>query len=700
MRETGRIGVDIGGTFTDIVLITAGGRVISHKTPSTPGHPEQAVLTGTLLALDRSALKPRDIVSVLHGTTVGSNAILQKAGGRTGLVTTRGFRDVLEIGRLRTPGMFDLGWDKPAPLVPRHWRREVTERMGADGSVVTALDAAGLYDIARFFRDEGVESIAVCFLNSYRNPAHEVAAAAVLREACPEIAITTSVSVLPEQREYERTSTTVVNAYVLPVMRDYLRSLQSGLAEMGITAPLFVGNSNGGLARAELAPEKPVFFISSGRAAGVAGAGHLGGRIGTPDLVAFDMGGTTASASLVKDGKLTRTTEYEFRAGISTPSRFIKAGGYMMRVPTVDVAEIGNGAGSIAYVDAAGLTCVGPISAGAEPGPACYGAGGDEPTVTDANLVLGFLPDELAGGLLTLDVEKARAAIGRHVAQVLGLTVEEAAFGIRAIANANMARAIRAVTVERGLDPRDFKLLAYGGSGPNHACDLARILNIPEVLFPPGPGVFTAMGMLSGAVEHFLIRGIHRPLGRITAAMLKDLTDDLTEEATRELATEGYDRKTMGLRFEIDLRFTGQDAELQVGFDPERIEDELADLRPRFLMLYRELYGYVSEDGIEAVNVRLTATGASDDTIVRTGGRDQQHRAPPFETADTNGPRTRLICFERGDWYETPVIGRDAFSGAVAGPLALESADTTIIVPPGARAMSDAAGNIVVAVDV
>lgn len=694
MVETARVGVDIGGTFTDIVLVTDMARAISLKTPSTPAAPEEAVLTGIGMALSRAGLGPGDIVSVLHGTTVGSNAILQKKGGRTALVTTRGFRDVLEIGRLRTPGMFDLQWEKPEPLVPRYWRYEVDERIAADGSVVTPLDPDGLLEIGAYLRAEGIESVAICFLNSYRNPAHENDAEAILRKACPDIAITTSVSVLPEQREYERTSTTVVNAYVLPVLRDYLARLRAHLANRGVTAPLFVSNSNGGLARAELAQTKPVFFISSGRAAGVAGAAYLGQRIDVPNLVAFDMGGTTASASLVRDGKPTRTTEYEFRSGISTPSRFIKAGGYMMRVPTVDVAEIGNGAGSIAYVDDGGLTCVGPISAGAEPGPACYGAGGDKPTVTDANLVLGYLPDRLAGGALALDVEKARAAIDRDIGRPLDLSVEEAAFGIRAIANANMARAIRAVTVERGLDPRDFTLLAYGGSGPNHACDLARILNIPQVLFPPAPGVFTATGMLSGAVEHFLIRSLHKSLDDIDAASLRAIAEELADEATGELATEGFDRSTMGLRFEIDLRFTGQDAELQVAFDAGRLEEEIPELRPRFLARYTELYGYVSSDGIEAVNVRLTATGGGH------GGSTGDPASSQRNAAEVGSMPTRPIYFERGgDWVETPIMDRAAFAGPAVGPLTLESADTTIVIPPSTRVDTDAAGSIVVTVD-
>jgi N-methylhydantoinase A len=693
MDEIGRMGVDIGGTFTDIVLVTDRGQTIHRKIPSTPAHPEQAVLVGIRVVLLEAGLEPGAIESVLHGTTVGSNAILQMQGGRCGLITTHGFRDVLEIGRLRTPGMFDLSWDKPKPLIPRRYRREVNERIGADGAVITPLDTAQVLEAGDYFQSENLESIAVCFINSYRNPEHENAAATVLRQTYPELSVTTSVSVLPEQREYERTSTTVVNAYVLPVMRDYLKMLQSELLAMGITAPVFVANSNGGLARAAFAEEKPVYFISSGRAAGVAGAAHLGRQVGEPDLVAFDMGGTTASASLIRGGELTRTTEYEFRAGVSTPSRFIKAGGYLMRVPTVDVAEIGSGGGSIAYVDAGGLTRVGPVSAGAVPGPACYGTGGTKPTVTDANLVLGYLPDRLAGGTMVLNAADARAAVEREVATPLGLSIDDAAFGIREIANANMARAIQMVTVERGLDPREFTLLAFGGSGPNHACDLARILGIPKVLFPAAPGVFTATGMLSGAVEHYFIRSLHTGLEDLTQTTLRGVIDDLSAEGRRELAREGHAGDSTRLRFEIDLRFMGQDSELQVELDVSEFEAQFATLRARFLDLYKEKYGYISQDGIETVNVRLTATGAVDEA------KRPQPRMPPRAKQAATEPGSRKICFKRGEWQNTAIMARDDFPGTAVGPLAIEGADATLIVPPGARARTDLAGDIVVTFD-
>jgi N-methylhydantoinase A len=504
------------------------------------------------------------------------------------------------------------------------------------------------------------------------------------------------VDVLPEQREYERTSTAVVNAYVLPVMRDYLAALGAGLEAMGIAAPLLVANSNGGLARAAVAMEKPVFFVSSGRAAGAAGAAALGRSMGQGDLVAFDMGGTTASAALVAGGVLSRTTEYEFRAGISTPSRFIKAGGYLMRVPTVDVAEIGSGGGSIAHVDAGGLISVGPRSAGAVPGPACYGGGGTLPTVTDANLVLGFLPDRLAGGSVTLDRAAAFTAIEREVARPLRLTVEAAAFGIRAVVNAGMARAIRAVTVERGVDPRDFTLLAFGGSGPNHACDLARMLDIHRVLFPPAPGVFTALGMLSGAIEHFFIRSFPGALDALDAPALLTATEAMAAEARDELAAEGLDPAAARFDFGIDLRFAGQDSELRIAFDPSRLDTERRAFGPRFLAQYRETYGYASQGRIEAVNLRLTASAEHGEIA----GDSSPQTRPPEATRAPEPVGTRPIRFARDeDPMVTPVYLRDGLAGALAGPCAIESADTTIILPPGAAAECDPGGNILVRLD-
>ncbi|NQV58020.1 MAG: hydantoinase/oxoprolinase family protein [Alphaproteobacteria bacterium] len=692
--ETGRgarIGVDIGGTFTDLVLSDGVGRTWFDKRASTPAQPEQAVLTGIVDILQRAGLRPDDLVEVLHGTTVGSNTLLQQSGARTGLITTKGFRDVLEIGRVRTPDMFDLQWDKPAPLVPRRLRREVTERIAADGSVVQPLDEAELCAVGADLLAAGVESIAICFINSFRNPDHERRADAVLRQAFPNLAITASVSVLAEMREYERTSTAVVNAYVLPILQSYLQRLGDGLLDIGIKAPLLVSDSNGGLAAARTAQEKPVFFISSGRSAGVVGAARLGRVAGEEDIVVFDMGGTTASASLVQGGEISRANEYEFRAGISTPARFIKAGGYMMRVPTVDVAEVGSGGGSIAWIDDGGLLHVGPVSAGADPGPACYGLGGERPTVSDANVVLGYLPDDLAGGGLRLDIDKARAVIERDLALPLKLSVEAAAYGVREVANANMARAIRAVSVERGIDPRDFTLAAFGGSGPVHACDLARSLDITRVMLPMMPGVFTALGMLTGDVERHFLTALPGLLKDLDMAALAAAVAALRGQAEAALREENFTAEQMLFAFSLELRFEGQDSELPVLL-PDAVEQiSVGWLRQQFLAAYEAIYQYAADDAVEVVNLRLLSRGA------RPGKLDFRDLSIADSGAPPRTASARQVYFGRvHGWLQTAVLDRRAFSGAAAGPMILESADSTVVVPPEGRVTGDSLGNLLI----
>jgi len=681
-----RIGVDVGGTFTDFLLLHPDGTSAPLKISSTPAAPEQAVITGIESLLHQEGISPADVAEVLHGTTVGSNTLLQKAGASCGLITTEGFRDVLEIGRLRTPTMFDLSWRKPEPLVPRKWRLEVRERMAADGTVLLPLDLDAVIAAGRFLTAQGVTSIAVCFLNAYVNPAHERAAAKALAAACPEAAVTASIDVLPSMGEYERCSTTVVNAYVVPALRGYLTRLEEGLRGIGISAPLLIGNSNGGLSTAAHAQRRPVFFITSGRAGGAVGAARLGLRIGVQDLIAFDMGGTTASATLIRKGEVSRTHEYEFRDGISTPSRFIKAGGYMMRVPTVDVAEVGSGAGSIAARDEGGLLRVGPVSAGAVPGPACYGKGGEYPTVTDANLALGLIPPALGGGSITLDAKAARAAISRHIATPAQLTVDAAAQGIRDVVNANMARAIRAVTVERGLDPRDFTLLAFGGSGPVHACDVAASLGMTRVLFPATPGVFTAAGMLAGRLEHHFLRPFLADLRDFDAAGLTGLVRDMQHDAANAFSSEGYRGTTLTHTFSLDMRFRGQEASLVIPL-PE--DTAAATLRTAFMEDYRETYGYVSDDRIETVALRLVTALAEGPVLDFSAAQKASARAA--------ANATRMAYFgSAAAWLEAPVMRREAAGETIAGPVILESDDCTVVIPPGAQARRDSAGNLLV----
>jgi N-methylhydantoinase A len=682
-----RIAVDIGGTFTDFVLLAADGTTHSAKVSSTPTRPEEAVLAGIAGLLATAGIAPADVDAVLHGTTIGSNALLQKAGARTGLITTRGFRDVLEIGRVRTPSMFDLSWRKPEPLVRRRHRMEVAERIGARGEILTPVDLDAVRDAGRFLIAEGVESIAVCFINSHVNPTNETAAAEALRETLPGIAVTESVAVLAQAGEYERTSTTAGNAYVLPVFAGYVARLEAALMKLGISAPLLIGNSNGGLSAAAIATAKPVFFISSGRAAGAVGGSRLGAATAEKNLVVFDMGGTTASAVLIEKGELSRTHEYEFRAGISTPSRFIKAGGYMMRVPTIDVAEVGSGAGSIAAIDAGGLLHVGPVSAGALPGPVCYGLGGTRPTVTDANVVLGLLPPVLAGGAVQLDVAAARDAIARDLGAPLGLSAEDAALGIREVVNGNMARAVRAVTVERGVDPRDFTLLAFGGSGPVHACDLAASLGMKRVLFPEAPGVFTAMGMLAGEVEHHAVHALLKPLSEIDAAALAPAMALMRDEALAILAKQGHAADGIATDFALDLRYRGQEAALAVPLPACAEAVDAEALRAAFLAAYRAMYGYVSRDAIESAAVRLVA---------RAGG-------PVLDFAALKRPAGRALrpeskrpaWFSRAGWTETRILDAAAVTETVAGPVILESDDSTIVIPPGAAVARDPSGHLV-----
>ncbi len=686
-----RIGVDIGGTFTDIVLTRPDRTVLVSKVSSTPDDPGRSVVDGVDALLRSAGVAPGEVVEVVHGTTIASNAILQKTGARTGLLTTRGFRDVLEIGRIRTPDLYDLAWDKPVPLVERRWRCEVDERMGADGRVVRPLDPATVDAALERLVADGVTSLAICFINAYANPAHEQTAERLVRGRYPALHVSASYRVLPEIKEYERTSTTVVNACLLPVMQRYLAGLAAGLARIGVTAPLLVVASNGGVMGAAAAGEKPAFAVGSGPAAGVIGAARLGGVSGVANLIAFDMGGTTAKASLVEDGRVSLTTEYEFREGISTSSRFIKAGGYMLKVPAIDVAEVGAGAGSIAWIDAGGLLHVGPESAGAAPGPACYGLGGRRPTVTDANVVLGFLnPEYLAGGELRLDARRAHEAIAREVAAPLGLSVTEAAQGIREVANANMARAIRAVTIERGRDPRDSTLVAFGGSGPVHAVDVARALEIRRVLVPIAPGVFTAVGMLASDLQHHFVRAHAGSLSTLDREAANGALAEMAREARATLAAEGYGDDAVALELQADLRYEGQGSELTVPLAGERLDATNLDaLAHAFRKEYATSYGYATDEDIEMVNLRLVATG------VRAGRLDFRALAVADRPAR---PGRRAVVFGRGARpADTPVYARDAVR-RLAGPAIVESYDSTVVVPPGCEATLDGCANLVITV--
>jgi N-methylhydantoinase A len=686
-----RIAVDIGGTFTDIALVDAGGTIHQSKVSTTPDDPSEGVLRGIGQLLDQLGIRPAAVREILHGTTVGSNAILQRKGARTGLVTTRGFRDVLEIGRIRMPEMFDLTWVKPKPLVPRRHRYEVGERIAADGSVVTPLTESDVVAAGAALTAAGLEAVAIAFINSYRNPAHERQAEQILRHHFPALLITGSSAVLPEMKEYERTSTTVVNAYLLGVMRDYLHRLDAGFRRIGIAAPLLVMTSNGGMLSADAIREKPVLAVASGPAGGVIGATRLGAARRDDDIIVFDMGGTTAKAVIIEDGRASMTSEYEFRDGISTSSRFVKAGGYMLKVPAIDIAEVGAGGGSLAQIDDGGLLVVGPHSAGALPGPACYGLGNDRPTVTDANVVLGYINDHmLAGGQLPIDRMLSEAAVDRHIARPLGVSLLDAAHGIRAVANASMARAIRAVTVERGRDPRDLTLMAFGGNGGVHAPDLARQLSIPRIVVPPLSGVFCSIGMLAADVEHTGLTTVARRLDEVSAEDLAALKAELVADVTRRLAQDGYDEGRIQLLWEADIRHEGQASELTVAFEGL----SLADLAGRFAAEYLKTYGYRDLTPMELMKIRVRGCGLRDNRL----DFGAMQIAPPDAPSRTG---SRRVSFGRGEAAATVDIAiRSAIGETVRrGPLIIEELDATIVVPPDAFVRVDAMGCVVMELD-
>ncbi len=488
-----RIGIDIGGTFTDLLLVDpASGQTVAGKTLTTPDDPSRAVRTGLEQLLRDAGRSPEEVVQIVHGTTLVTNALIERKGATTALLTTRGFRDAVEIGREHRYDLYDLFLDLPKPLVPRYLRLEVTERVLSDGSIMIPLDRSEVEELGRALARQGIEAVAVCFLHSYLNPAHEREAGAILADVAPSLIVSLSSDVVPEIREYERASTTIANVYVRPVVARYLQRIQTGLQELGSSAPLLIMLSSGGICTVDTAARYPIRLVESGPAAGALAAAHIGTLTGRRSLLSFDMGGTTAKCCLIDNGQPSVTTEFE----VSRVYRFKKGSGLPIRVPTIELIEIGAGGGSIARIDSLGLLKVGPDSAGADPGPACYGLGGGQPTVTDADLLLGYLdPEFFLGGRMRLDVAAARAAIG-NLGQRLGLDEIATAWGIHQVVNEQMASAARIHAIEQGKDPRSYAIFAFGGAGPVHAYRVAEILHSPEIVIPLGAGVASTIGFL------------------------------------------------------------------------------------------------------------------------------------------------------------------------------------------------------------
>jgi N-methylhydantoinase A len=691
-----RVGIDVGGTFTDVVFLLADGTALTRKILSSPEDYSLAIRDGLRELLAEGRRGADEVGEVLHGTTVATNAILEGTGAPTGLITTEGFRDVLEIRRMRTNRLYDITWEKPRPLVRRRWRREVRERMDHRGEVLVPLDAAGAQAEGRRLLAEGVRSVAVCFLHAYANDAHERAVEAILREAAPELSVSISSRVLPEIKEYERTSTTVINAYIKPVVGRYLEAFETHLRALGIAAPLSIMQSNGGLMPAATAREAPIHIIESGPAAGVTGAQQVSRRLGVSSLITLDIGGTTAKTSLIEGGELTRAAEYEVGAGMSIGHRLLKGGGHLLRVPAVDIAEVGAGGGSLAWIDRGGSLQVGPRSAGARPGPACYGHGGEEPTLTDANVVLGYLnPCWLAGGTLPLDADRARQAVADRIAAPLGLDVVEAAWAIHRLADATMVRAIRAVSTERGRDPRNFALFAFGGKGPVHALGIAEALGIARAIVPPAPGLFSSLALLFSEVEHHLVQTCLHAAGGDALPRLDAILRELEGRGSAILAAEGYPPSRIRLDRYGDLRYAGQNSELTIPVPPDGLTPSgVGALQEAFAVEHEKTYGYRSpEEPVQIVALRLVARG-----LAAAPRLPDRLRIAPGATPDTEaGPAARPAYFGPvHGWQPSRLLARaDLADGPQDGPFIVEEYDATTVVPPGWRARLDAWGAIV-----
>lgn len=693
MRSALRVAFDIGGTFTDVVIAGVDGRPLTYKILTIPEQIGQDI--GKCIA-DALYHSPQGYVaSLVHGTTIASNAVLEGKGAVAGLITTKGFRDELELRRLGRPGVYDVFWQRTPPLIPRRRRREVTERITALGKVDTPLNLQEVEEAVRSLRDQGVEAIAISFLNSYVNPEHEKQAAAAVRELLPQVMMCTSSEVLPEIREYERTSTTALNAYLMPVVSRYFDSLENQLKQYHPS--LLIMQSNGGVMTSEHARRRPVHMIESGPAAGVLAAAALAREVGVERAVSFDMGGTTVKTCLIEGGTPVETAEGEVGGGANVATRLGRGGGYALRVPALDIVEVGAGGGSIAWVDEGGALRVGPTSAGAVPGPVCYSRGGKQPTITDANVVVGYMnPQGIAGGTVPIDRAAAHAALERELCPRLGLSIQETAYGIYQVANATMVRAIRAVTTERGRDPREFALIAFGGAGPIHAADLASSLGISRVYVPLFPGLFSALGLLLADLRYDYVQSVPERLDMIDANVLLKEYDRLAARVQEEVAREEINPQTVTLEKFIDLRYARQSSELTIkvpeGVSAPELPGTLAEL---FHAEHERSYGYRrADETIAIVSIRLKATAPARSSVSLTELGEGFMRTARSAVGQ-EASRSAYFGPQMGDRQARIIPRSGLLSGELAGPLVVEEFDTTVVVPPGWRAALDGYGNIV-----
>ncbi|HIB82086.1 MAG TPA: hydantoinase/oxoprolinase family protein [Gammaproteobacteria bacterium] len=683
-----RLGIDIGGTFTDVALVNdVDGTIGIAKTPTTPSDFGKAVLSGLHDALDRYGVQPDEVSLLSHATTVVTNSILEENGARTALISTRGFRDVLELRRSARSDLYDMFQDPPRVLVPRHRRLEITERLDATGTVIVPLDESEIPGLIKELKDLEVEAVAISLLFSFLNDHHECRLGEALREALPGVAIFLSSEVLPEVREFERTSTTAVCAYVAPILGSYLKQLETATDSLGLPK-LHVMGSTGGVFDVREALRLPVNSVESGPAAGVIAAQLVGAQLGETNLISFDMGGTTAKASLIRDGQIEVTADYEV-GGTGSQNRWVTGSGHPIRVPVIDLAEVSAGGGSIAWIDPAGSLRVGPHSAGAEPGPVCYGQGGDQPTVTDANLVLGYLDaHSLLGGDLPIDYQRAEYALQKKIGDPMNMTALQAAAAVREIVNNGMAEALRIVSIERGHDPREFSLVAFGGAGPVHAAALADELDIPRIIVPPIPGGFSALGLVMTDVRRDYARTLYRQLEDLPASDIEAVWSELQAQGEEMLRSTGISPDLWRFRRSADLRYSRQAYELNVTAEPGEFTDKTkAELAGNFHSRHEQTYGHKNlTEPVHLVTLRLTAVGEL--------GRLEITDTPRSDGASEKSRRP--VWFAQTGTTDCSVHNRSSLAAGISldGPVIVESLDSTLVVPPRWTARNDHNGFI------
>lgn len=675
---TYRIGVDTGGTFTDVSLIEeATGKVYITKVPSTPENSAVGVMNGVEQILSETGVSSQDVSFFIHGSTVATNTLLEKKGAKTALITTTGFRDVLEIGRQTRPKLYEFRARRADPLIPRNLRWELDERINANGEIIKPIDEKDLEAIYSLIKDNEIESVVICFINSFLNPENEHQLKRALERKFENLAVTASSDILPEIKEYERTSTVAVNGYVMPKMKFYLKDLEKSLKELGVPSELYIMQSNGGIISTDTAVEKPVRTVLSGPAGGVISGVDIAKQTGEGNLITIDMGGTSLDTALINNGN----PQYTTNSSIND---------FPINVPMVEMHTIGSGGGSIAWIDSGGALRVGPHSAGATPGPVCYGKGGEEPTVSDANAILGRLnPESILGGRMKMDIESARRVMEEKVANPLGISVEEAAEGILKVVNANMVRGIRVVSVEKGHDTRDFSLLAFGGAGPLHAVDIAKELESKNVVIPPNPGITCASGMLIADVRHDYVKSFISNTVNVDLNKLNAVFGELEQEALNALENQGFTEDTVKVEKSLDLRYRGQAYDLNIALDSNLIDSQsLEESISVFHSTHERIYGFnrVSEP-LEIVNARITSYGLIDkpeDEIKKSQSAEPEYNL-------------RQVYYN-GKFEETKILNRETLSSeyVVEGPAILEQLDSTIVIYPNQSAYTDKYGNLII----